>query len=101
MTDFALAPTAPARRSRFDPSWPILFGFAAVLCALIVLPMSWLVFFSFTDKGSFTLRNFATLISDPSFTEPLWATVFLATSSAIICCAVAAPMGWLVARTDM
>ena len=91
----------PARRTRFDPSWPILVGFAAVLCALIVLPMSWLVFFSVTDKGRFTLDNFAKLVSDPTFTGPLWTTVILATSSAVICCAVAAPMGWLVARTDM
>ena len=28
-------------------------------------------------------------------------TFILATSSALICCAVAAPMGWLVARTDL
>ena len=91
----------PARRTRFDPSWPILIGFAAVLCALIVLPMSWLVFFSVTDKGRFTLDNFARLVSDPTFTNPLWTTVILATSSAVICCAIAAPMGWLVARTDM
>ncbi len=91
----------PARRTRFDPSWPILIAFAAVLCALIVLPMSWLVFFSVTDKGRFTLDNFAKLVSDPTFTAPLWTTVILATSSAVICCAVAAPMGWLVARTDM
>jgi iron(III) transport system permease protein len=96
-----LPASIPARRTRFDPSWPILIGFAAVLCALIVLPMSWLVFFSFTDKGRFTLENFAKLVTDPTFTDPLWTTVILATSSAVICCAVAAPMGWLVARTDV
>ena len=50
-----------APRRRFDLSWPILIGFAAVLCALIVLPMSWLVFYSFTDKGRFTLENFVKL----------------------------------------
>ena len=32
------AQTAVARR--FDPTWPILIGFAAVLCVLIVLPLS-------------------------------------------------------------
>ena len=42
-----------------------------MLCALIVLPMSWLVFFSFTDKGRFTLENFAKLVTDPTFTDPL------------------------------
>src|SRR6187431_2809734 len=97
----ALSSSIPARRTRFDPSWPILVGFAAVLCALIVLPMSWLVFFSLTDKGRFTLDNFVKLVTDPTFTNPLITTVILATSSAVICCAVAAPMGWLVARTDM
>ena len=90
------------RRARLDLSWPILIGFALVLCALIVLPMSWLVYFSLRDRtGGFTLSNFATLITDPTFTDPLLTTVILATSSAVICCAVAAPMGWLVARTDM
>src|SRR6188474_3084440 len=98
-----IAAAAPAeRRSRLDLSWPILIVFAVILVALIVLPMSWLVYFSITDKaGSLTLENFAQLVTDPTFTGPLITTVILATSSALICCAVAAPMGWLVARTDM
>jgi iron(III) transport system permease protein len=99
MTIAAMAPAE--RRARIDLSWPILIGFALVLCALIVLPMSWLVYFSVTDKGRFTLDNFVKLVTDPTFINPLVTTVILATSSAIICCAVAAPMGWLVARTDM
>src|SRR4051795_908140 len=94
--------TAPAeRRTGLDVSWPILIAFAAILVALIVLPMSWLVYFSLTDKGTFTLANFAKLVTDPTFLDPLITTVILATSSAIVCCVLAAPMGWLVARTDM
>jgi iron(III) transport system permease protein len=96
-------PAQPERRLlRFDISWPILIAFAAVLCVLIVLPMSWLVYFSVTDRdGAFTLANFAELITNPTFVDPLITTVIVATSSAIICCAVASPLGWLVARTDM
>jgi iron(III) transport system permease protein len=87
---------------RFDLSWPILIGFAAMLCMLILMPLSWLVYYSFHDRaGGFTLANFAQLVTDPTFLDPLMTTVTLATSSAIICCVVAAPMGWLVARTDM
>src|SRR5438270_926967 len=98
-----LAATAPMeRRARFDFSWPILIAFAAILIALIVLPMSWLAYFSVTDKtGALTFDNFLRPVTDPTFLDPLITTVILATSSAIICCAVAAPMGWLVARTDM
>jgi iron(III) transport system permease protein len=96
-------PAQPERRLfRFDISWPILIAFAAVLVVLIVLPMSWLVFFSVTDKdGAFTLANFRELITNPTFVDPLITPVIVATSSAVICCAVAAPMGWLVARTDI
>src|SRR5262249_31064813 len=55
-----------------------------------------------TDRaGALTLDNFVQLFTDPVFLEPLWTTVKLAASSAMICCAVAAPIGWLVARTDM
>src|SRR5881227_764510 len=98
-----LAATAPMeRRARFDLSWPILIAFAAILIALIVLPMSWLIYFSVTAKaGGLTFDNFTKLVTDPTFIDPLVTTVILATSSAIICCAIAAPMGWLVARTDM
>jgi iron(III) transport system permease protein len=100
----ALAVPAPAPRLpfRFDLSWPILIGFAAALCMLILLPLSWLVYYSLHDRaGGFTLANFAQLVTDPTFLDPLITTLILATSSAVICCVVAAPMGWLVARTDM
>ena len=69
---------------------------------LIVLPLSWLAIYSVTDKANhLTLQNFVTLFTDPDFLDPLLTTAIIAISSAIICCAVAAPMGWLVSRTDM
>jgi iron(III) transport system permease protein len=96
------AETLPPRTNRLDLTVPILFLFAALLCVLIVLPLSWLVYYSLTDRsGALTLENFHRLIVDPVFVDPLITTVILSVSSAVICCAVAAPMGWLVARTDM
>jgi len=96
-------PTSPARSTlRFDVSLPILLGFSAALCLLILLPLSWLVYYSVHDRtGGLTIANFAQLATDPTFLDPLVTTVILALSSAVICCAVAAPMGWLVSRTDM
>jgi iron(III) transport system permease protein len=102
MLSVALAAGSAPRRARLDLSWPILIGFAAVLCALIVLPMSWLVYFSVTDRnGGFTLDNFHQLVTSADFLDPLITTFILATTASLACCAVAAPMGWLVARTDM
>src|SRR5690242_50638 len=98
----ALPSPAARRLIPFDLSWPILGFVAAVLVVLIVLPMSWLVYFSVTDRGgALTFANFVQLFTDPVFLEPLGTTLLLAVGSAAICCAVAAPIGWLVARTDM
>src|SRR6476659_2663774 len=98
----AVPVTSQRRFAGFDVSTPVLYGFAAVLCVLIVLPLSWLFIYSLTDqKGALTLQNFYRLFTESSFYDPLVTTFILATSSAAICCAVAAPMGWLVARTDL
>ena len=98
----ALPAQRALRPANIDLSWPILILFAALLCLLIILPMSWLFYYSLVDRsGAFTLGNFKTLITDPVFLEPLITTLIIATSSSITCCAVAAPMSWLVARTDM
>src|ERR1700728_3736773 len=89
-------------RARIDWTKPVLWLFAAVMIVLIVLPMSWLAIYSVTDKANhLTLQNLLTLFTDPDFLDPLLTTAIIATSSAIICCLVAAPMGWLVSRTDM
>ncbi len=100
-----LATTAPLEKRRFgvDLSTPVLLLFAALLCVLIVLPLAWLAVYAFTDNktGAFTFSNFGRLVADAAYLDPLITTFELATLSAIFCCAVAAPMGWLVARTDM
>ena len=80
----------------------MLWLFAACLIVLILMPLSWLAIYSVTDKANhLTLSNFVKLFTDPDFLDPLLTTAIIAISSAAICCAVAAPMGWLVSRTDM
>ena len=98
----ALPARTEARRVSFDLSQPVMVAFAAILCVLVILPVSWLVIYSFSDRtGAFTLNNFRQLFTDPVFVDPLITTITLAISSSLICCAIAAPMGWLVARSDM
>ena len=94
--------TTDAPRSRIDWTKPVLWLFAAFMIVLIVLPMSWLMLYAFTDKARHpTLQNFVTLFTDPAFLDPLLTTAIIATTSAVACCLVAAPIGWLVSRTDM
>src|SRR5262245_65561347 len=94
--------TAETRKSRIDWTKPVLWVFSAVLIALLLVPMSWLAVVAFTTKTrNPTLQNFITLFSDPDFLDPLLTTAIIATTSAAICCMVAAPISWLVSRTDM
>src|SRR5215468_11259317 len=104
----ALQATVTQRSAlKIDLSVPIMFAFAALLCVLVILPVSWLVYYSLsiadpaTKLRSFTLEHFRTLFSDPDFIDPLITTITVAVSSAALCCIIAAPMGWLVARTDL
>ena len=90
------------RRRLLDFSRPVLIAVVAVLAVMIVLPMGWLMVYAFADKeGHATFANFVTLFTDPSFVDPLFATLIISVSVAVICGLVAAPLGWLVARTDM
>src|SRR5579864_6627414 len=89
-------------KARIDWTKPVLWLFAVCLIGLIVLPMTWLAIYAFSDKaGHVTLQNFVTLFTDPDFLDPLLTTAIIAFTSATICCLIAAPMGWLVSRTDM
>jgi iron(III) transport system permease protein len=107
MTSGDVASPAVTRRpghglARFDASRLVLYAFAALLCVLVIMPMTWLAIYAFTDRTrSFTLDNFHRLFTEATFIDPLLITFTVAVCSAIICCAVAAPMGWLVARTDL
>jgi iron(III) transport system permease protein len=94
--------SAPARKFGLDLSTPVLLAFVAILVVLIVVPMAWLVVYAFTNKaGVFTVDNFTKLFTDSTFLEPLLTTLTIATSVGVVCCLVAAPIAWLVARTDM
>ena len=98
---------ADRRTFKFDLSAPVMVAFAAVLCVLVVLPVSWLVYYSLTvgdpatNVRTFTLAHFRTLFTDPDFLSPLFTTIMVAVGSSTLCCVIAAPMGWLVARTDL
>src|SRR5712672_668551 len=102
MGNMTITASIDGTRGKIDWTRPVLWLFAACLVVLIVLPLSWLAVFSVTDKARhLTLQNFVTLFTDPDFLDPLLTTAIIATTSAAICCVVAAPMGWLVSRTDM
>src|SRR3982074_2047532 len=91
-----------APKPRIDWTKPVLWLFAAVLIALIVLPMSWLAVYAFPDRARHpTLQNFVTLFTNPDFLDPLLTTAIIATTSAFICFLVAAPIGWHVSRTHI
>jgi len=93
---------AMPRARRADLSGAVLPLFAATLCLLVVLPIGWLIVFAFTDRTRHaTLANFRVLFTDSAFLDPLLTTLVLSVAVSLICCAVAAPMGWIVARSDM
>jgi iron(III) transport system permease protein len=97
----ALDQPRPARR-HLDFSMPLLAVLGLFLCALVLLPLLWLAWYSVTDNnGALTAANFIKLASDPSFVSPFLTALAIALSVALASCVVATPLAWLVPRTDM
>ncbi|MDF3062070.1 MAG: iron transporter permease [Microvirga sp.] len=96
----ALARAGPS--SRLDIAGAVLVACGLFLGLLVALPLAWLAFFALTDKdGAFTGANLARLVTDDSLAAPLRISLIVATSVGAISAAVAAPIAWFVARTDM
>ena len=86
----------------FDATAPFSAAMALLLAALVLLPLFWLGVTSFrNDAGSPTLANYRQLVVDPAFVRPLWTTLWTSAAVGIACVAAAAPMAWLVTRTDV
>ena len=75
---------------------------ALLLAALVLLPLYWLLDTSLRDAGkAFTLANYDQLFHDPGFVKPLVTTLWTSAAVGILCLVAAAPMAYLVARTDL
>src|ERR1700722_10639832 len=92
-----------ARRiGRVDATSVLLAAVGVFLCALVLLPLGWLGWFSVTDEGGHpTLANFVQLASDPALVEPSATAFVIAAGVAAAACGAALPLAWLVARSDM
>jgi iron(III) transport system permease protein len=89
-------------RLRIDLFRPVFYLLAAVLAVLVILPLSWLAYYSVTDNnGAFTLANYASLVTDVTLRRPFMVAIGMALGVGVLCCLVATPLAWLVSRTDL
>lgn len=100
MTSHALA---QGRRRGIDLSWPTFALLTLVLSVLVILPLFWLVYYSFRSDthGGATLDNFIALVADPTLLRAYMLAIGMSLGVGILACVVATPMAWLVARTDL
>jgi iron(III) transport system permease protein len=95
----AAVPKPPLRLDLFRPAF-VLLGLA--LAVLVVLPLSWLIYYSLVDKqGAFTTANFAALVSDATLRKPFLVAIGMALSVGVLSSVFATPLAWLVSRTDL
>ena len=89
-------------RLRIDLFRPAFILLVLVLAVLVVLPLSWLLYYSLVDKdGAFTLANFAALVNDVTLRRPFVLAIGMALGVGALSCAIATPLAWLVSRTDL
>ena len=88
---------------RFDFTAPFSILMVLLLAALVLLPMFWLTVTSLRIEKTheLTLSHYLHFVNDQSFIKPLVTTLWTSGAVGILCVAFAAPMAWLVARTDL
>jgi iron(III) transport system permease protein len=86
-----------------DATMPFSVAMAAFMAALVLIPIGWLAVTSLRDDASklFTLAHYRQLFVDPAFVKPLLTTLWTSAAVGVLSLAVAAPMAYLVARTDL
>src|SRR2546423_9883307 len=86
----------------FDATAPFCAAMVLLLASLVLLPLFWLALTSVRDDAkAFTLANYRQLFVDPAFLRPLWTTLWTSAAVGVGCIVTAAPMAWLVSRTDL
>jgi iron(III) transport system permease protein len=81
---------------------PFSVAMVLLLAALVLLPLFWLALTSVQDDAkAFTLAHYRQLFVDPAFIRPLWTTLWTSAAVGVGCVIAAAPMAWLVSRTDL
>src|SRR5258706_14598684 len=89
-------------RGGVDITAPFSIAMVVLLAGLVLLPMFWLTLTSLrNDAKDFTLSHYQHFVNDPTFIKPLATTLWTSAAVGILCVVAAAPMAWLVARTDL
>jgi iron(III) transport system permease protein len=94
---------ARTRRGGIDLTMPFSIAAATFMAALVLVPMGWLAVTSLQDDASkvFTLAHYRQLFVDPAFLKPLMTTLWTSAAVGVLSLVTAAPMAYLVARTDL
>ena len=93
---------APPRSADWDLFRPLALALALLLLVLVTLPVFWLALTSVTGRtGEITLANYAALVTDPTLRRAFLLTIGMALAVGALACAIATPLAWLCARTDL
>ena len=100
----SLAPGGRAKaRHGVDLTVPLTGTMALLLAVLVLLPIGWLVVVSLRADATkaFSWANYHHLVADPAFVKPFLTTLWTSVAVGLLCVVTAAPMAYLVARTDL
>lgn len=97
----AIEPERAAQRMRIRPETTLVAGVAAVVGALTILPLGYLVWRAFSAEGRPTLANFASAYGGDRLGSMAWSSLWFTVGSTALAVAVGAALAYVVVRTDV
>jgi iron(III) transport system permease protein len=92
----------PSWRRSVDFSTPVWLGVAVFLVLLVFLPIGWVLVTSLrASQVAVTFANYAAAFTERDLLQPILVTLGIGLGVGGLSVLVGAPMGWLVARTDL
>ena len=97
----AVEPEQAARRIRVRPEATLVVGVAAVVGALTILPLGYLVWRAFSADGRATLGNFASAYGGDRLGSMAWSSLWFTVGSTVVAVGLGAALAYVVVRTDV
>jgi len=90
-----------SRLRSLDPRYLLALACALFVLTLVLYPLWQLFYRSFLLEGSFTLKNYHKVFSEPIYYRALFNSLWVSLATALLCMVLGTLLAFLVVRTDL
>ena len=88
------------KKVRFSRSW-LAIPYALFLLVFVIVPLFFVLYYAFFDKGKFSFDNFKLFFTSPINFEVIERSLLIAALSTVLCLLIAYPVAYIIAKSKI